>query len=246
MDLPSSSNMHPAQQTNISSNQSNNDQPIINIRTPIPRINIPISGNNNGYQNSQQQNAQQQSNQNPNNTRPQFSAGHSGPRKPPGFFVYPEKIVKEGVSACQRSILGKLITNKPVHVNSIQMGLDNIWGYPSGLKVQEIEGKILQFFMDENLDQERILLGNPWIFRNSWLIVHPWDRNSDPSLLDFDHAPVWVQLWGLPPHCKTKQMGRCIGELLGKVEESEFYEYPRKQMIIKIKVALDVHQPITP
>jgi hypothetical protein len=126
------------------------------------------------------------------------------------------------------------------------MGLDNIWGTPSGFKVQEIEGKILQFFMDENIDQERILLGNPWIFRNSWLIVHPWDRNSDPSLLDFDHAPVWVQLWGLPPHCKTKQMGRNIGELLGRVEESEFYEYPRKKMIIKIKVALNVHQPITP
>jgi hypothetical protein len=158
--------------------------------------------------------------------------------------VYPEKVVTDGVSVCQRSILGKLITNKPVHVSSIQMGLDSIWGAPQGLKIQEIEGKILQFFMDDIMDQERILQGNPWIFRNSWLIVHPWDRKTDPYKLDFEHAAVWIQLWGLPPHCKTKKMGESIGELLGKVEASEFYEYPGKKMIIKIKVAINVHQPI--
>jgi hypothetical protein len=95
--------------------------------------------------------------------------------------------------------------------------------------------------MDDIMDQERILQGNPWIFRNSWLVVHPWDRQTDPATLDFDHAGVWIQLWGLPPHCKTKKMGESIGELLGSVEASEFYEYPGKKMIIKIKVAIDVH-----
>jgi hypothetical protein len=99
-------------------------------------------------------------------------------------------------------------------------------------------------FMEDPFDQERILLGNPWIFRNSWLIIQPWDRNSDVSNLDIDHAPVWIQLWGLPTHCKTKKMGESIGALLGKVEASEFYEYPGKKMIIKIKVAINVHQPI--
>jgi hypothetical protein len=39
-------------------------------------------------------------------------------------------------------------------------------------------------------------------------------------------------------------MGIIIGQLLGKVEASEFYEYPGKKMIIKIKVSLNVSQPI--
>jgi hypothetical protein len=99
--------------------------------------------------------------------------------------------------------------------------------------------------MNNAADHDRIILGNPWIFRNSWLIVKPWDREIDPRTLDFDHAPIWIQLWGLPPHCKTKAMGRQLGALMGDVEESEFYEYPGKQMIIKIKVAINVHKPIT-
>jgi hypothetical protein len=76
------------------------------------------------------------------------------------------------------------------------MGLESIWGSPAGLKIQEHEGKILQFFMDDSRDHDRILLGNPWIFRN---------------------------------HCKTKQMGECIGALLGRVEAAEMYEYPEKK-----------------
>jgi hypothetical protein len=40
-------------------------------------------------------------------------------------------------------------------------------------------------------------------------------------------------------------MGESIGALMGNVEASEFYEYPGKKVIIKIKVAIDVHNPIT-
>jgi hypothetical protein len=111
-------------------------------------------------------------------------------------------------------------------------------GSPQGLKIQEIQGGILQFYMNRIFDQDRILLGNPW------LTAKAWDRQTDPRTVDFTHAPVWIQLWGLPPHCKTKKMGESIGNLLGKVEMAEFYEYPGKKMIIKIKVAINVLQPI--
>ncbi|PNY16051.1 cysteine desulfurase mitochondrial-like [Trifolium pratense] len=172
------------------------------------------------------------------------SSGTNNQTNLPQFSYYPEQIIEEGLKACQLSILGKIITNKPIFASSIQNGLENIWGSPAGFKIQEIEGKILQFFMNNIEDQDRILHGNPWIFRNSWLIVKPWDRETDPKSLDFDHVPVWIQLWGLPPHCKTKAMGIHLGSLMGEVEASEIYEYPGKQIIVKIRVAINVHKPI--
>jgi hypothetical protein len=75
-------------------------------------------------------------------------------------------------------------------------------------------------------------------------VVKPWDRETDVHTIDFDHVPIWIQLWGLPPHCKTKQMGESIGALIGQVEASEFYEYPGKKVIIKIKVAINIRNPI--
>jgi hypothetical protein len=80
----------------------------------------------------------------------------------------------------------------------------------------------LQFFVDKYEDQDHILMGNPWIFRNSWLVVKPWDRETDPRTMDFDHVSVWIQLWGLPTHCKTKAMGTHLGSLMGDVEASVF------------------------
>jgi hypothetical protein len=145
---------------------------------------------------------------------------------------------------CQCSIIGKIITDKLIHVKSLQNGLEGIWGSPPGLKVQALEGKLLQFFVDDIADHDRIIAGNPWLFRNAWLVVKPWNREVDYQHMDFDHVPVWIQLWRLPPHCKTKQMGTNIGALLGQVEASEFYEYPGKKVIIKIKVAININKPI--
>ncbi|WJX23649.1 hypothetical protein P8452_12846 [Trifolium repens] len=197
--------------------------------------------------NTQPNNQQQEHYGNTYHTGESSQPGQEDNQKqgPPEFFVYPESIIKEGVSACSRSIIGKIITEKSIHVSSIQNGLKSIWGAPAGLKVQEIQVRLLQFFVEKESDQDRILMGNPWIFRNSWLIVKPWERDTDPQTLDFNHAPVWIQLWGLPTHCKTKQMGESIGALMGNVEASEFYEYPGKKVIIKIKVSLNVYKPIT-
>ncbi|GAU51479.1 hypothetical protein TSUD_413680 [Trifolium subterraneum] len=163
----------------------------------------------------------------------------------PKSFLYTETEIHEDIAACTQSIIGKIITDKPIHVSSIQNGLESIWGSPEGLKIQELGGRILQFFMTNEADKDRILQGNPWIFRNSWLIVKPWDRETDINSLDFDHVPIWIQLWGLPPHCKTKKMGESIGALMGNVEASEFYEYPGKNVIIKIKVGINIHNLIT-
>jgi len=160
--------------------------------------------------------------------------------KVPRFFVYNESEVSDGVNTCQKSILGKIITDKQIHVNSLQSGLATIWGSPSRFSIQETDDKILQFFMDNQLDQERILQGNPWIFRNSWLLLQPWDIISDPKSYNFVLVPVWIQLWGLPLHCKTKAMGKSIGGLLGNVTESELYEYPGKKVIVKIRVNMSL------
>ncbi|PNX79396.1 cysteine desulfurase mitochondrial-like [Trifolium pratense] len=173
------------------------------------------------------------------------SSGTRNQTNIPNFSYYPEQVIEEGLKACNISILGKILTNKPISASSIQNGLENIWGSPPGFKIQEIEGKFLQFFMTNIEDHDRILHGNPWIFRNSWLIVKPWDRETDPRTMDFDHVPIWIQLWGLPTHCKTKAMGNHLGSLMGEVEASEIYEYPKKQTIVKIKVAINIHKPIS-
>jgi hypothetical protein len=231
------------QKNNTQNHHNNHQQNAIQKTALTSNLSIPTTTSYNNAFNSTHNQTHENPPKSSNQDIPESS--NANQHQPfPQFSYYPENIVEEGVKACQSSILGKIISDKPIHVGSIQNGLDSIWGSPPGLKIQETEGKILQFFMDNAADQDRILWGNPWIFRNSWLVVKPWDRETDPRTLDFDHVPVWIQLWGLPPHCKTKAMGMHLGSLMGEVEAADLYEYPGKKTIIKIKVAISIHKPL--
>jgi hypothetical protein len=44
----------------------------------------------------------------------------------PRSFLYDESAINEGLNICQCSIIGKIITDKPIHAKSIQNGLENI------------------------------------------------------------------------------------------------------------------------
>jgi len=158
--------------------------------------------------------------------------------------VYHEEEVVEGVNSYKRSILGKIISDKHVHISSIQTGISAIWGSPSGLRIQETEGNVLNFYMDNLDDQEKIIQRSPWIFRNSWLILQPWDKITNPQSYNFDYVPIWIQLWGLPHHCQTKIMGKSIGNRLWKVTKYELYKYSGKKIIVKIQVEINVKNPI--
>lgn len=54
--------------------------------------------------------------------------------------------------------------------------------------------------MDEWKDVNRILLGNPWIFRNSWLVVKEWQRDHALTSTNFQTVPIWVQRSGVFHH----------------------------------------------
>jgi len=120
------------------------------------------------------------------------------------FIYYDDSDIQERLEECQNSILGKIVSEKAIHRNSIRNVLSNIWCNPKGFRVEHIGDKLFHFFMDEQEDMKRILRGNPWFFRNSWLIVHPWRRDIDTQSLEFCHTPIWIQLWGLPTQCRTK------------------------------------------
>ncbi|KAJ1414343.1 Zinc knuckle CX2CX4HX4C [Sesbania bispinosa] len=167
-------------------------------------------------------------------------------RREQPLIVFTEEDVSDGVSRCLKSLVCKIISKKPVHTNSLQNALSGIWCSPSGFKVEELGTKLFQFFFDKESDMDRILRGNPWIFRNSWLCLQRWERNSDPESLCFSKVPLKVQISGLTAHCRPAHMGRRIGACLGEVKESDIFESKERGSFIKIPVEFDISKPLRP
>lgn len=109
------------------------------------------------------------------------------------FFYYHDTHVQESIDLCNNSILGKILADKHIPSPVLFNSLAGIWGKPTDFKINELEGKILQFKMNKEEDIQRILKGSPWIIRNCWLVLHNWSRNLDLNTLDFTNVPIWIQ-----------------------------------------------------
>ncbi|KAJ1413339.1 Zinc knuckle CX2CX4HX4C [Sesbania bispinosa] len=165
-------------------------------------------------------------------------------QNPPPFIIYDDDDIADGVVSCCKSLVRKIITQKPIHLNSLQSALLGIWCNPKGLRMEEISVKTFQFFFKEEGDVERILRGSPWMFRNSWLLLKRWDRSITLDKLDFSKTSIRVQLWGLLPHYRTPKMGFKLGACLGKVEEAEVFENRERGTFVKIQVEIDIGKPL--
>jgi hypothetical protein len=205
------------------------------------------SQNQNQSQNQQytQQDSQRSHQEQPRTNHNNNYNGNPSPGKDP-FCMYNEEHIEDGVNLCRNTLIGKILSNKTILKSILQNNLQGIWGNPKGLSITEIEGGYVHISMNLEKDIQRIINGNPWLIRNSWFLVHPWDRKINPNNIDFLHVPAWIQIWGLPIHCKTANMGQHLGTQLGKVEESALYDYPQKARIVKIKVWINIEEPIRP
>ncbi|KAJ1376289.1 Zinc finger, CCHC-type [Sesbania bispinosa] len=86
----------------------------------------------------------------------------------PNYVIYDEDDVIDGIELCSKSLIGQIITQKPIHLNNLHNALGGIWCNPLGFRMEEIYPKTFQFFFDSEDDANRILKGSPWLFRNSW------------------------------------------------------------------------------
>ncbi|KAJ1383567.1 Zinc knuckle CX2CX4HX4C [Sesbania bispinosa] len=50
----------------------------------------------------------------------------------PPIIIYDEDDIKEGLETCSRSLIGAFLSEKPIHVNSLQNALAGIWCNPKG------------------------------------------------------------------------------------------------------------------
>ncbi|KAJ1380911.1 Zinc knuckle CX2CX4HX4C [Sesbania bispinosa] len=162
----------------------------------------------------------------------------------PRIVIFDDDDVQEGVQECENSVIGKIITKKVIHLNSLTNALSSIWSSPKGFKVESLGKQIFQFFFQDGRDVDRVIKGSSWLFRNSWLIPQKWTRGLDPLETSFKTVPAWIQIWGLPLHCRIKKMGLKNGECMGPINDADIYEIQGRGSFVKVQVQIDIDKPL--
>jgi hypothetical protein len=118
-----------------------------------------------------------------------FSSPPPSPNEGP-FCMYRETHIKDGVNQCKNSLIGKILSDRPILKPILQNTLQGIWGNPKGFTITETEGGSFHITMESDTYLHRAVKGNPWTIRNSWFMVHYWDRKINPNNMDFKHVQV--------------------------------------------------------
>ncbi|MED6225950.1 hypothetical protein PIB30_098567, partial [Stylosanthes scabra] len=67
-----------------------------------------------------------------------------------------------------------------------------------------------------------------------------WEESLEIKETTFINVPMWIQLWGVPEHCKTKTLAIKVGGALGRVLDANLFQFRSgDERILKVKIQLD-------
>ncbi|XP_071901081.1 uncharacterized protein [Coffea arabica] len=124
-----------------------------------------------------------------------------------------------GVRACEGSLIGRVIAEKVIYFTGIKSFVAMAWGYPRNMTVLELGPNLFQFNIPISDEMERIVNGGPWVIDNQVLVLNRWTEGIEEDYRAFMFALLWVQIWNLPVHWLSKEVGKKIGAVFKEVRE---------------------------
>ncbi|CAL1399287.1 unnamed protein product [Linum trigynum] len=154
--------------------------------------------------------------------------------------------VAAGVQWAKMSLLGRLFMDNPPSLAVISKIVNGEWNCAVEVRVLAAERGLLQFFFADEADLDWVLKRSPWTVKERVLQLKPWCQITKEVVDSFIMVPLWVQMWGIPNHCRTVAFGkRVAGSKIGKVlEAGAFAIQGISGHFIKTKVLLDITQPL--
>lgn len=143
-----------------------------------------------------------------------------------------------------RTLVGKLWTDTSYNVRAFKQTMIQAWRLKNSVDIQDLSKNLYMFKFSSKRDAEFILQTGPWSFDRNLLILDKISGTEQPSELDLHIVPFWVRIYDLPLNMRSDQMGKKIGDTIGKFVEADQRECNRSGRFLRIKVALDLHKPI--
>nr|XP_027102917.1 uncharacterized protein LOC113724191 [Coffea arabica] len=126
----------------------------------------------------------------------------------------------------------------------------DLWDLESGIKdcKDSLIGRVMgeKIFTIPNWEErDKILQGWPWVIDNQVLVLNRWKESIEGDMEAFKVTPMWVQVWNLPVHWLSKEVGRKIGAVFKQVKEIVIPQMGGKEeRHLKLLVLVDLSKPL--
>ena len=102
----------------------------------------------------------------------------------------------EALESCTLSLIGKFLTCKPSNKPAAKNALKRAWGLENSLQIIEVGPNLFPFKFQSEFDMAQILQDGLWSFDNQLLLLQRWQKRVTVGNIKFEHASLWIQIWG--------------------------------------------------
>lgn len=143
------------------------------------------------------------------------------------------------------SLMGKLLTDKPIKFQFLKDTMAATWRPGKGVCIKELGYNLFIFQFFHEVDVERILDDGPWSFERNMLLLHILKDNESPFHIQLTMTEFWIQVHSLPSNFHIERIFEAIGAHLGEYVKADHSkdEDPWK-MFIRLRVRIDVTKPL--
>ena len=146
---------------------------------------------------------------------------------------------------CSLSLFGHLLTDRLQNQRALKNTLKSTWKMGSDLQIVEVGNNILQFKFNSEYQLQWVEQNGPWNFENNLLLLCRWRKGLSASNIVFSHSPFWVQIWGLPFEHMSIELGRELGNSLGRfIESNRRTGHSDQAKFMRIRVDLQQDKPL--
>ena len=149
------------------------------------------------------------------------------------------------IEECALSLFDKLLTDRHQNQRALKSTLKAAWKMGSDLRIVDVGKNIYQFKFNSGFQLEWVERNSPWDFDNNLLLLCRWKRGLSASNITFTHAPFWVQIWGHPFENLSEDVGKDLGNSLGRYLETDKRIWLTEQArFLRIQVEIPLNKPL--
>uniref|UniRef100_A0A7N2QXN1 DUF4283 domain-containing protein n=1 Tax=Quercus lobata TaxID=97700 RepID=A0A7N2QXN1_QUELO len=151
----------------------------------------------------------------------------------------------ELLEKCALSLFGRLLADRNQNLRALKSTLKSAWKLGSDLRIVDVGKNIFQFKFNSKYQMEWVERNGPWNFDNNLLLMCRWKKGLSVTNISFTHSPFWVQVWGLLFENMSEEVGRDLGNRLGKYIETDKRSWLSKQAkFMRVRVDLPIDRPL--
>ena len=130
---------------------------------------------------------------------------------------------------CSLSLLGRFLMTRVFNQRAAMALLQSVWKMGFDVRIVDVRDGVFQFKLTMGSQLKWVLANGPWSFEDHPLVLCKWERGMTVNSVCFNSIPMWVQVWGLPFDLLSEEVGRDIGNGLGKVVEVDLKAFSSDQ-----------------